>query len=401
MIEAQDQQWKQRIYQTTFDDITNYFDLLNRQTLVQLILHAHPSHLFAYLQSERQRQRTLLQHWETMLFNRIDESSSWLAWVYHGLRRILRSLYQHSPISTSSYLAQWGGEQLTAAFEHHPRIGRVKQFVLTTIETMTFGLTRSPYQAQKSRIKAERWLTRASVIFLSKTIGSGMGLGYSYFAGSYAVSKWIIASFISRWLYQRFNQPQLDEEHARVISADYELLSATNCAQATHLAVATMETAVTRDYRYLFQALGGAASSMSAVTLCQKLAGNSQEAVEISTEENKIIARFFITLISYDFGQRIAEHIYQWYEQLTLCRSASQAFNALANTQSWVTWQTQCPTPLDGFSAIFRPAKPLQLNWITKAGDYYETKCQVLKYNNTLGQAVCEMPTVVSQLRLT
>jgi hypothetical protein len=399
-IQLQDQQWKQQIYQTAFADVADYFDSLNRQTLGQLILQPAPSYLLAYLQSERQRQQVLLRDWETVLINHIDESSSWFTWGYRAFKRILRSFYQHSPVSTSSFLAQWGGEHLTAAYEHHPRIGRIKQCILTAIETITFGLTRSPHLAQKSRIKAERWLTRASVIFLSKAIGGGMGLGYSYFAGSYAVSKWIIASFISRWLYKRFNQPQLDEERARVISAGRQLLSATSCAQVTHLAVATAETAVTRDYRYLLQALGGAASSMGAITLCQKVAGNLQEAAD-STEENKIIARFFITLISYDFGQKMADYLYQWYEQLTLCQSASQAFNTLANNQSWVAWQTQCPTPVDGFYAIFRPAKPLQLYWITKAGDYHETKCQVLKYHNTLGQAICETPTVATQLRLT
>jgi hypothetical protein len=114
-----------------------------------------------------------------------------------------------------------------------------------------------------------------------------------------------------------------------------------------------------------------------------------------------MIAQFFITLISYDLGQRVADHAYQWYEQLTLCQSASQAFNALANTQSWVAWQTQCRPQMDGFYSIFHPEKRLQLNWISNAGDYYETECQVLKYNSALGQAVCEPPTITSQLRLT
>jgi hypothetical protein len=398
IIQSQDWQWKQQIYQTTFTDITHYFELLNRQTLVQLILHLHPSQLLAYLQSEQQRQRALLQDWETLLVNRINESSSWLEWGYHTLKQLLLSLYQHSPVNTSVHLAQWGAEQLTA-FGHSSRTRRLKQLTLTVIEAMTFGLTWSPRLAQSSRAKAERWLNYAGVIFLSKAIGSGAGLGYSYFAGSYAVTKWILTSFVSRWLYQRFNQPQLDEEQARV-RAGRELLSATSYAQATHLTVAAIETAITRDYRYLLQALGGTISSTSAVTLCQKLAGNFPETVEVSTEENKIIARFFMTLISYDLGQRIADHAFQWHEQLTLCQSASEAFNKLANAQSWVAWQAQCPTLVDGFS-IFRSAKKLlQLNWITLAGDYHETECQVLKYNSTLGQAVCERPTIASSLRL-
>jgi hypothetical protein len=215
------------------------------------------AHLFAYLQSERQRQRALLQHWETALTNRIHEASSWLAWGYNTLKQLLLSLYHHSPVNTISYLAQWGGEQLAAAFEHRPRTQRFKQITLTAIETITFGLTWSPRLAQTSRAKAEHWLSRAGVIFLSKAIGNGAGLGYSYFAGGYAVTKWILTSFVSRWLYQRFNQPQLDEEHARIRSVGRGLLSATGYMQATHLAVATLETALTRDYRYLLQTLGG------------------------------------------------------------------------------------------------------------------------------------------------